>query len=257
MKHIWQSSQEHTSGSLDIAEDMPGFAPGVYLRAVLNLPISDGTKKLVSVCRGSNAVNLKKDFSEPPGVGSFGRSTAPGQALPLYMDQASLHHDIWPELAENPYHIRVAIHRKAVRAQTSRYKPLKEFQQLRLRILGDTVLTGYNHVSPGIHQGNKTAWAVKECPIQDKLLALPQAQHGLRRCLFHMVIDHTVKLPRTMSALARQLSDRVTFDHPAPKPRLLLGVPGSLIVPTTRLPTIRAEPTLFSISVPAIFPENS
>jgi len=97
--------------------------------------------------------------------------------LPLYMNQAPLHHDIRPELPENSYHVGIAIHRKAMRVKSSRYRPLKEFMQLRLRILGDTILTSRNCVSLGIHQGNKAAGTVQKCPVQDEVLALSQVQH--------------------------------------------------------------------------------
>jgi hypothetical protein len=176
------------------------------------------------------------------------------------MNQASLYHDIRPELAENSYHIRIAIYRKAMRAQSSRYKPLKEFLQLRLRILGDTILTSRNCVSLGIHQGNKAAGTMQECPVQDEVLTLPQVQHGRRGNLFQVIIDHPVKLPRAMVALVRQLSGRITFNNPEPKPFLLFSVPGSLNAPAspaTRVPTRATEPTLFSFSIMTISPENA
>ena len=105
MEHIWQSSQEHTPSSLDVAEDVPGLTPATYLRAILYLPISDRFEKLVPLSRGTNLGNPKEDFSEPPPVGSHGGATTPGQALPLYMDQTPLHHDVRPELPKNSYHV--------------------------------------------------------------------------------------------------------------------------------------------------------
>jgi hypothetical protein len=257
MEHIWQGSQEHTPGSFDVTENIACLTPPTYLGAILTLPVSDRAEKHVSVCRGPNLGNLEKDFSEPPGVVSPGRYAAPGQALPLYMNQAPLHHDIRPELSENSYHFGIAIHRKAMRVKSSRYHLLKEFMQLGLRILGDTILTSRNCVSLGIHQGNKAAGTVQECPIQDEVLALPQVQHGWRGHLFQIVIDHTVKLPRAMVALVRQLSDRITFNNPEPKPFLLFGMPDSLIAPATRVPTRATEPTLFSFSIMTVPPENA
>lgn len=260
MEHIRQSSQEHTSGSFYVAKDVSGLAPATYLGAILALPVSDRAKKHISVYRVPNLGNLEKDLSEMSGVGGFRRSATPGQALPLNVDQASLHHDTRPESAENPYHLRVAIHRKAVRAQAGRDQRLKELQQLRLGILRDTVLTSHNRVSLGIHQCNKAAGTAQECSVQDEVPALLQIQGGWRRRLLQLVIDHTVKLPLAMVALVRQLSGRVTFNNPAFKPCLLFGVLCSLIAPAspaTRVPTRATEPTLFSFGIVTVSPENT
>lgn len=206
MKHIRQSSQKHTSGSLYIAEDIPGFAPAADLGAVLSLPISDCIEKPVPVCRGTNAGNLEKDFSQLSGIKRLGESPAPRQPLPLNMDQASLHRDIRPELAENPYHIRVTIHGKAMRAQAVLDKTIKEHHKLELGVFRDRVLSSHNLAILRIHQSNEAVWAVQESAVQYQMLALSQSQQG-RSSLFQIVVNHTIKLCRTMFALARQLSD--------------------------------------------------
>jgi hypothetical protein len=260
VKHIWQSSKKHTSGSFDITENVTGLTSTAYLGAIFTLPVSYRAKKHVSVCRDPNLGNLEEDLSEPPGISSFWRSATPGQALPLNVNQASLYHDIRPEVSDNPYRLRVTVDGKTVRAQTSRYQRLKELQQLRLRILGDAVLTSYNPMSLGIHQGNKTAGTVQECPIQDEVLALPQIQGGQWWRPLQLVIDHTIELPTAIVALVRQLSGRITFNNPAPKPLLLFGVPGGLIAPTSsarRVSTRTAEPALFSFGVMTVSPKNA
>jgi hypothetical protein len=260
MKHIRQGPEEHTPSSSDVTENVAGLTPIAYLGAIRTLPVSDRAKKHVSVCQGSNLGNLEKDLSEPSGVGSFRRGAAPGQALPLNVDQASLDHNIRPELSDTPYRLRVTVHGKAVRAQPSHYQRLKELQQLRLRILGDIVLTSHNRVSLGVHQGDKAAGAAQECPVKDEVTVLPQIQGGRWGRLLQLVIDHTIKLSRAMVALVRQLSGRITFNDPAPKPLLLLGVLSSLIAPTaptTRVPTRATEPTLFPFGIMTVSPENT
>jgi hypothetical protein len=260
VKHIWQRSQEHASGSFDITENIANFTPPAYLGAKLTLPLSDRANKHVSVCRSSDLGNQEKDFSEPAGISSSRRYTAPGQALPLYMNQAPLHQDIGPELPEDSYHIRIAIYRKANWVKPSRYQLLKEFMQLRLGILGDTVLSRHKQAGAGIHQGNKAAGTVQERPIQNEVAALSQVQSGWRRHLFQVVIDHTIKLPRAMVALVRQLSCRITLNNPAPKPFLLFGLLGRWIAPASpaaRVPTGWAVPALFSLSTMTVSPENT
>lgn len=255
MEHIWQSSQEHASGSLNVAEDVSRLASATYLGAVLHLPVSNSFEKVVPVRRSTNLSNLTKDFSQPLGRGSLGRCAAPGHALSLYMHQASLHNGIWPELMDDSDHIRVAINREAKRAQSSRYQMLKEFLQLRLRILGDTVLTGYNHVGPSIHQGNKAAGAMQERTIKDEVLAFTQTQYRLGCWVFHMVINHAIKLPWAVSDLAHQLSYRVTFHNPQPEPFLCFDSYVDFITPTTRVSTGPTEPTLFPFSIMTVSPE--
>jgi hypothetical protein len=260
VKHIWQSSKKHTSGSFDVTENVATLTPTAYLRAVFTLPVSYRAKKHVSVCRGSNLGNLEKDLSEPPGISSFRRSATPGQALPLNVNQASLYHGIRPELSDNLNHLGVTVDGKTMCAQTSRYQRLKELQQLRLRILGDAVLTSHNPMSFGIHQGNKTAGTVQECPIQDKVLALPQIQGGQWWRLLQLGIDHTIEFPTAIVALVRQLSGRITFNNPAPKPFLLFGALSGLIAPTSSargVPTRTTEPALFSFAVVTVSPENA
>ncbi len=257
MKHIRQSSQEHTSGSFDIAEDVTSLRSAMYLGAVLMFPFSDSGEELVPVCLGTNPGNTEKDLSELSCICGLGGAAAPGQPLPLDMYQASLDCDIRPEFPDDLCYVGVPINRKATRMQPMPYQPLKECYELSLRVLGDTILTTNNHVGLGIHQGDKTTWAVKESPVQDEVVALPQIQHGLMGHLFQMVIDHTVKLPRTVSALARQLSDRISFNNPTPKPFLFVGILGLSITSAKRMPTRATEPTLPTISIMTISLENA
>ncbi len=260
MKHIWQSSKKHTSGSFDITENVAGLTSTAYPRAILTFPVNNGVEKSVSACRGLNPGNLEKDLSEPTGVCSFRRSAAPGQALTLYMDQASLYHDIRPELAENLYHLRVTIHGKTMRTQTSRYQRLKELQQLGFRILGDSILTRHDRVSLSIHESNKATGTVQEGPVQNEMLALSQIQGGWWRRLLQLVIDHAVKFPLAIITLVCQLSGRKTFNNPAPEPLLLFVVPGNLITtasPTIRVPTRTTEPALLSFGIMTVSPEST
>jgi hypothetical protein len=67
-----------------------------------------------------------------------------------------------------------------------------------------------------------------------------------------MVIDYLVKFTRAMAALISQLSNRVAFDQPAPKPLTLFCMSGTFITPAIRVFTRLAKPTLFSIRIQAI-----
>lgn len=207
MKHVWQSSKEHTSGSFNVTEDVASLTSAAYQNAVSTLPGGYRAKKLVSVSRGPNLGNLEKDFPKLSGIGGFRRSATPRQALPLYMDKTSLYHDLSPELSDSLYYLWVAIHGKAVRVQTTLNKGFKEFLQLKRRILGNTILTSYNCASLGIHQRNDTTWTVQECPVQYEMPALRNIVRSLRSRSFQTIIDHLVKLPPSMPALACQLSD--------------------------------------------------
>src|SRR4030042_2949567 len=134
MKHIRQSSQEHTTGSFNVTEDISVFSPVMYLGTEFNFPFCDISEELIPICCSSDPGNLKEDFSETPGIGSPGRYTTPGQTLPLYMDQASLHNDIRPELSEDSNYVGIAVHSKAMRVHTSLFQPFEEFQKLRFGI---------------------------------------------------------------------------------------------------------------------------
>ena len=104
-----------------------------------------------------------------------------------------------------------------------------------------------------IHQGNKAAWAVKKSPVEDEVLAPQQAHCVLRRRLFQAVIDHTVKLPRAMPALAGQLPDGVTFNNPASEPFLFIYLLDLAIGPMKRMSAVITKPPLFAIGIIAVF----
>ncbi len=257
MEHIRQSSQEHTTGSLDVTEDIASLSPIADLSAEINLPLGDSIEKLVTICRGPDFSNLEKNLSEPPGVCGSGRHTAPGQTLALHMNKTSLHCNTRPELTKNLNHFRIAIHRKAIWTQSSLYQRLKESPQLSLRVLRNTILTSYDSVRLSIHQGNKTPRTVKKRSIQDKMLEPFQAEIRLKRCLFEMVIEHTVKFTRALPALVYQLPDRITLNNPQLKPVFFTGSLAGFILQISRVSARRTEPSSFSFSIMTISPKKT
>lgn len=107
MEHIRQSFQEHTAGSFDVTENVSGLTSPTYLGAVFTLPVGNSVEKSVPVCQCSNSGYLEKDFSKLSGIGSSWGDTAPRQALPLHMNQTSLHCNLWPEFTDDSDHIRI------------------------------------------------------------------------------------------------------------------------------------------------------
>lgn len=118
MEHIWQSSQEHTSGSFDVAEDIAGLRPAAYLGAVSVFPVCNKAEKFVSISCIADMGHPEKNIPELSAIGGPGGVTAPSQALPLNMDKASLDYSIRPELSDDPYYVRVAVHCKAAGFQS-------------------------------------------------------------------------------------------------------------------------------------------
>lgn len=132
MEHIGQSSQEHASGSFDVAEDLAPFGPVMYPIAIPGFPVVDEFEEPVSVPLGANPSYLEKDLSQLSSISGLRVAPAPGQPLTLDMYQTALDCHIGPELPEDPCHVGVTIHRKAARAQSVPYQTLKELQELRL-----------------------------------------------------------------------------------------------------------------------------
>jgi hypothetical protein len=257
MKHIRQSSKKHTTGSFNVTKNMPSFTPAKYLGTESNFPFYNITEKLIAVCRCTDPGDLKEDISQPPAVDSPGRYAAPGQALPLYMDQTALHNNIRPELSNDSNYIGIAVHVKASRVQSSLFQTFKEFQKFRFGILRHTILSSYKHVCLGFHQSNKAMRSMQKCPIQDKVPTLLQVPRWCRRHLCQTIIDHTIKLPWAKTALGCQLPDRITFNNPESKQLLFFGTNGLITPssPTIRVPTRSTEPTLFPFSTMTISPE--
>jgi hypothetical protein len=252
MEHFRQGSQQHTSGSFDVAEYSASLRPVSYRGAIYAFPVGDSVKKYVPVVFGTNPGHLKKDQSEPSSIGGLGGSAAPGQSLPLYMHQAPLHRDVGPEFPENLHHVGVAIDCEAMWAQSVSYQRLEKLQELRFRTLGDTILTGHKGASLCVHQSEEATRAMKVSPVQDKVLALVKGEQGSRWRPFQTAIDHTIKLARAVPALAGQLPGRVTLHHPPPEPFLLSRAPGGVIAPAKGALATRAKPALPAISIMAI-----
>jgi hypothetical protein len=259
MKHIRQSSKEHTAGSLDVTEDMPSFTPDSELGAEFSFEVNNSIKKRVPVSLSLDLGNLKKDFSKPTGVGCPGRCATPGQALPLHVNQTSLHYDARPDIANNSHYGAVTVYGKAMWIQTSPFQTCKVLGKLWGRIFRNTVPASYKLVCLGIHQGYEAMRPVQECPIKDKMVVLHQVRNRFWRRLYQIVVNHTVKLPRAIAALVCQLSDRITLDNPKSKQFLLFGIE-DFVAPaftTTRVPARSAEPTLFSSDIMTVSPKNA
>ena len=257
MEHIRQRSQEHASSPLDVAEDGTGLRPVTQLSAVAVFPSCEKAEKLVPVSWCVNMCDLEKYLPELSGIGGLGIAAAPGKSLPLNMNQASLHRNIRPELVKNPDHRGIAIDGEASWAQPTLFKSLQEHRKLRLRALGDTVAPSNQPVSFGVHQSDKASRSAEECSVQDKMLILLQIQSRLRRRLFKVISDHSMKLSRAIATLARQLPNRIAFNKPTSEPFLLSPVLGRFVTPANRAPTRGTKPSLLPISVMAIPLENS
>ena len=247
MEHIWQISEEHASGTFDIAKDLTSLRSATYLGAISAFPLPKGLQKSVSFSLARNGSYLKKDSSQLSGIGCLGGCPAPSQPLTLDMDEASLYCDSRPELAHNVYDFRIAIDCKALGAQSVSYEVLKKCRKLGLRTLRDWVSASHNSVITGIHQSDEAARAVEKSTVQDKVLGL--AQHNRRRGLFQIIVHHTIKLCRAMPALAGQLPDRIPFNNPASEPLPFFRVPSGGIVPAEGTPACPTVPSLFTMGI--------
>jgi hypothetical protein len=258
MKHIRQSTKQHAAGSFNITEDMTSLSLGTDLRAETALPEGDRLEKLIPVCQCMDLGDLKEDISQPAPIYCPGRCAAPGQALPLNMDQTALNHHFRPKMTKHLHHVRIAIYRKTKRLQSGLFQALKELNQLRKRVFRNTILAGYESVCLGIHQGNKTEGTVQVSPIKDKMLTLSQSHDRLYTRLEQIVTNHTVKFPWAIAALICQLPDRIAFNDPESKQSQFFFIT-DLVTPvfsTVSMTTYRAIPALFSMCIMTISPKN-
>lgn len=258
MKHIWQSSKKHAASSLNVTEDMPSFTPDSKLRAEFSFQLNHSVKKHDPVRRGLDLGNPKENFSQPAGVGGPGRCAAPGQALPLHMNQTSLHYYTRPDIADNAHYGAVTVYGEAMRVQARPFQTCKVLGKLWGRIFGNTILASYKLVCLGIHQGYKVMRPVQKCPIKDEMMVLPQVQNRLWRRLYQIAVDHTIKLSRAIAALVCQLPDRITLDNPKSKQLLLFGIDNLVTpaFPAGRVPANSTEPALLPFEIMTVSPEN-
>jgi len=249
MKHIWQSPKEHAASSLDVAKDMASLSAYTNLSAIRRFPISDSLEKIIPVCQSTNLGDLKEDFSQFSGIDCSGGCTAPGQSLTLNMDQTALYNNIRPYIPESLNDLGITINRKTVRTQTVPNQRGKKSLQLRLGVFRNTVLTSYQRMITGIHQSYKILWTLQKCAIKDKVLELLQSHYRRWDRLFQLAIYHIIKLSCPVFTLIRQLSYRVTFNHPKPEPLFFFGIFSDLVTPPERASATRTKPTLFSFII--------
>lgn len=257
MEHIRQSSQKHAAGTFNITEDTTSLRSVVHQVAILTLPVYDVPQKPVATVLIANGCNLKKDSPQLSGIARFRRGSAPGEPLSLNVNKASLDYNIRPEIAQRSNNLGVTIHRKAMRTQPFASKAAEEGLKLGYRTLRDRVLTGHNLVQISLHQCDKASRAVHKRTVQDKMLALGQANAGRWWRLFQKIVNHTIQLGRAVLALAANLPDGISFDNPAPEPFPPFGIFCRSIMPASGSLAGWTKPTLFSIRVKAISLENS
>ena len=257
MEHIRQSSQQHTSGTFNIAEYSTSLRSVVHLVAILAFPVHDILKKPVADGLGSDRGHSKKDFPQFSGIGCLGRSTAPGQPLPLNMNETSLDDDVRPKLAQHTHNLGIAINGKASRTKAITHEAFEEGHQLGNGALRDRVLAGHNLVRIGVHQSNETSWAVQESTVQDKMLALGQTKVGRWWRLCQKVVNHTIKLSRAVMALNGKLPNGIALYNPASEPFALFGMFCRRIMPAKQLLAGETKPALFPIRIVAISLQNS
>ncbi len=164
------------------------------------------------------------------------------------MDETSLHKGIRPECPNSLHDLGIAIDCEATRVKSHR---IKEPPYLRLRAFRNPILTSYDCMTEGIHQDYQAKGAVQKRTIKDKALAASYFGSRQRRRI-QIVANHAVKLPWAMSALGRELTDRISFHDPAPKPFQFICFPSLDIAPTERAEARLAIPALFAIGIMAI-----
>ena len=252
MEQVWQGSQQHASGALDVAEDLAFLSPLTYLGAVLVFPLSNSPQEPVSFYGSANGSHLEEDLPEAAAIGTLGGVAAPGQALALDVDQAALDRYTWPQFPEDFNDMGVAINREAVWAHFIVCQAPEEGKEPRLRVLRDSVLTSQKLMGLSIHQGDETVWAMEEGAIEDEGQALIQACRRLRRHLLQVAIDHAIKLSGVVAALKGDLADGISFNNPTSEPFLLVGVSGPGVAPAERALASLTKPPLPAIGIMTI-----
>ncbi len=229
----------------------PGLFAGCYLGAVPDFPGLDEVEKCVSICRSSNPGDLEEDLPQLAGVGGLRGASAPGQTLPLDMDQAALDDCIRPECSEDPDDLRVAIYGETARAQAFAHHRLEERAQLWLGVLTDVELSPHQPVSLPVHQDDDAVGAVKESPVKEKMPGGVRLHEWRGRRLGEEALDQAIQLPLAVPALLSQLACRVPLHYPSAEPLHLPHPPGHRIAPAEGATAGGAEPPLPTVRVPA------
>jgi hypothetical protein len=257
MEHIRQSSDKHTPGSFNVAENVAGFRPGVYYGSVSVFPFSKESKEHIAFILGVDTGDTKEDLPELPSVSGFRLIPAPRQSLALNVDQTALDYNARPQEPNSFHQMWIAINSEAAGPQAPFNKRDKKSLDLRPGTLGNGVLAANKPARVSVHKSYQALRSVNKGAVDNHMLALFHSYRGLRWRLCQITANHTRKLPRAMPALFRQLPDRVAFNDPAPEPLLFVSLPDVNIGPAKRVPAPGAKPALSAIGIMTIFPGST
>jgi len=219
VKHIGKSGQQHASGSFEIAKNASPL--GCYSDAtpVTMFPQMNLGNKVVTFVRGMDRSHLQKDFPQVFGIGSFGVSSAPTEALSLNVHQTTLNDDRWPKLAQCPGEMGITV-------DGSGFGPRAPFGQGTAK--SAQILGTFGNVHHAMHyrvifsiHGNKQPFgSLHEGPIQDQVLTGRQVA-GKSRQRTQPVVDDPLDGCSAVTTLLGQLSKGIALYDPSPKPDLL------------------------------------
>ncbi len=219
VKHIGKSGQQHASGSFEIAKNATSLGFHGDATPVTILPMMNLGKEAVTFVRGMDSCHLQKDFPQVFGIGSFGGSSAPTEALSLNVHQTTLNDDRWPKLAQCPGEMGVPVDGSGFGPGPTFGQGMAESAQIP-GTFGNVHHAMHYRVIFSIHGDKQPFGSLHEGPIQDQVLTERQVA-GKSRPLTQPVVDDPLDGCSAVTTLLGQLSKGIALYDPSPKPDLL------------------------------------
>src|SRR5215470_10282020 len=160
--------------------------------------------------------DFKKKCSEAFSVSTFGIAPAPHESLPLNMNQTALNQDSWPQYAQDPHQMGIAVYRSTVSNQATLFE---------MRTKGVEVAGSFGHLSGpvdnraalGLHGGKDPFALVEEGSVQKKMAMSCQFDCASWRT-FEPMLDDASYRADAVTALSCELSHGVALNNPALEP---------------------------------------
>jgi hypothetical protein len=99
-KHVWQRSEQHASGTFQIAKDPTGFWGMCDEVTIAMFPCFNKREEFGAFFTSVNIHHSKEEKPQVFRISAFWKTATPTQSLTLNMDEATLNHDGCPLVSQ-------------------------------------------------------------------------------------------------------------------------------------------------------------
>lgn len=205
-------------------------------------PLSQLGQKMLSFGLSPDRHDLKKEVSEMSGIRTFRMMPAPGEALALNMDQATLDRDPWPQPAKHLEQVGIPVHCGTPRGQTPYFQVRAKSQQV-FGTFRDIVSSHEELIALGIHHRKDSSAPFQEGAIENNMAMRGKVSFPIWR-MAQPVFQNPTDRRNAVPALSSQLAKGIALYDPAFEPNALAVTLIPKVPPSKCATAGAADPTL-------------